>query len=1805
MTSYKRRPPIASFLVATSLLLPAPAFAQELPSHYESEPNNTPAKANAIAGATTVLGTMNDQDQDGFMWTVSDEAAQKRWVFELQGIPGRLTIADVMRVEFTENGVDVAGQERLMKIGTRDGLTPAVTEELVFEPGEYLIGIAYAGGSAGTQPASSGMFRPPAAGLTFGDGGSPEVAEGGAAPEDPEPGAYRLIIRESSKLYLQPQPPEVTRDEAQEVRPGSSFHAFETRESAWYTIGFEAEDTNQRWDIRVQVPLGRSVDATLLDAAGQQLDRKRNGPRGHLEFPDIVPGDEPYVLQLEPLDPGFVTAVESVRVGQRVEGEEAEPNGSWELANRVDFSQPLQAKSSEANDADYFKFTVDEAAADMLQVLRIESEPNEEHIRFCLHDAGETVLQCRDEATPIHLPDLLLTPGEYGLSITRSRAEFQYSVTLSGQGPVEAGMETEPNDAVGIATAVPANHRIKGRGTGNRENDYYRFLVAEEPQLWRFQVIGDGIIEVEYLDAAGHAQARLRPAPGQRRLRLDDLYLLPGKHHIRIVAEDGAQYALIARALGPPDPNGEREPNNDTSRMQRLSIGQTRTGLLTDTNDTDYYRFFLANRDHVRLTVEPPPDGIVAPHVYWYDSSMAQGIPSEPGQVMTFTGVLPPGDYYLNLSANQPSDAEYRLSLERLPRWSCVSDCEPNGMSTYHGASPLPPTLVLEGVAGEWRDYDAYQLPVFDAPNPLVIRPAEPVGRILLGVNQSDSETLQFDSESGTYSATVPEGRPYQLIVEARNEPYRLELEFQNGPRALADPSLSAEMAFALENDTVAAFRQYGQVVNGELTVVNAGAEPLTAQLEAVTSDYRWQVSLDGQAVALDPGDSTTVPVEVRVPPDAWAEWPVRISARAFDEAGRQSETWTEIAVDREALPVKPAWNWAIPDELRGGFNAAWIPFGSELVGEVHHGSDNEFLRDGFVIEGLRVQCCAETYGWKDGRPEIRLKLPGDEAVPVAGMTLNNFGVPWPYQNLRRGTLMASMDGQSFEDVLSFETMPVLTEQYFALDEPVMARYVSLRLEETYEQNSGASGVTFGEWKVILAPGHDLSGGAGFDLASPKYGGHIVWDWPPSPYSPAAILDEDKTPNLARIDADALLEYVIAFQDNRAAQIQRVEWTNPEGVAPEYAFEKVTVAVSTESPIGPWKPAGEFDPGFEPGTATLQFDSPVWARFVKFTGLPQGDSEIRLRPNVIRIWERPTGPDYRSLLAEWGQLSTRGWFEEQAGIPPLPERVQSNNTSRDTAAPLAPEAPVSGQVELAKQSHWYRLTMPDDANTLSISMSGQPTVRTVLELEDSDGTTVPTNKQQTGSTPRQHVFEAFAEPGTELYFHVSEPPRNVIFTWDTSSSVNAHLPTIYNSMAAFVSQVVPGQESANFVPFGSGPLLDTWLGEPYMLQTILNDYPRRQSSSSGEHALQLSAQTLAPIAGTKSIVIVTDGAVVHHGPMWKEMREVQPRIFAVGVAGEGGENLDLFQDWVSVNGGHFTHLRYKGEMEVAFDRASTLMRRPADYTLEVQTEFREAPGPGRLSVLAAEAAEGAAVTGGAVELILDASGSMLQRMQGKRRIMIAKEVLTEAVREHIPAGTPVALRVFGHTEPGTCNTELLMPLAPLDPDAAAQTIANVQAKNLAKTPIADALAAVPSDLAGAQAAAVILVTDGEETCEGDPAAAIESLRDRGIDVAVNIVGFAIDDAALEAQFAEWAALGDGRYFSAQDETGLTEAVESALQIPYSVFDSGGTMVAEGLVGGEPLKLAQGVYRVAVKTGPQRIFEDVEVQGEDDVVLRLD
>jgi len=133
---------------------------------------------------------------------------------------------------------------------------------------------------------------------------------------------------------------------------------------------------------------------------------------------------------------------------------------------------------------------------------------------------------------------------------------------------------------------------------------------------------------------------------------------------------------------------------------------------------------------------------------------------------------------------------------------------------------------------------------------------------------------------------------------------------------------------------------------------------------------------------------------------------------------------------------------------------------------------------------------------------------------------------------------------------------------------------------------------------------------------------------------------------------------------------------------------------------------------------------------------------------------------------------------------------------------------------------------------------------------------------------------------------------------------------------------------------------------------------------------------------------------------------------------------------------------------------------------------------------------------------------------------------------------------------------------------------------------------------------VVLLTDGEETCDGDPGAAIEDLRQAGFDVRVNIVGFAINELELKEQFETWARLGNGRYIEAHDREELDEAMNRSLEVPFEVLE-GDSVVATGVVNGETLSLLPGTYKVRVLGSSPRDLGEVKIEARAKIDLSAD
>ena len=240
-----------------------------------------------------------------------------------------------------------------------------------------------------------------------------------------------------------------------------------------------------------------------------------------------------------------------------------------------------------------------------------------------------------------------------------------------------------------------------------------------------------------------------------------------------------------------------------------------------------------------------------------------------------------------------------------------------------------------------------------------------------------------------------------------------------------------------------------------------------------------------------------------------------------------------------------------------------------------------------------------------------------------------------------------------------------------------------------------------------------------------------------------------------------------------------------------------------------------------------------------------------------------------------------------------------------------------------------------------------------------------------------------------------------------------------------------------------------------------------------------------------------------------------------------------------------------------------------------------------------------------VEIVVDASRSMWGRMDGQPKMVVAKEIL-EDVSYWFPEDLNLALRAYGSTSPtdnvDCADSTLLVPFGDENREPIRAAIAGL--RPLGQTPIAYALNQAARDFSALQSdRAVVLVTDGIESCGGDPILAARELREQGI--IVHLIGFGLGNAADEdaASLRAVANASGGRYVTAGSAEELKEALAHTVATSFSVF-KGSTEVASGSLGSnEPLFLPEGDYRVQLDSSPPQNIR-ISLAARDRVTLTL-
>jgi len=1210
----------------------------------------------------------------------------------------------------------------------------------------------------------------------------------------------------------------------------------------------------------------------------------------------------------------------------------------------------------------------------------------------------------------------------------------------------------------------------------------------------------------------------------------------------------------------------------------------------------------------VRLTLDPP-DGIdTQAWLQWEGGTSQQNeylTLRANGEQQQASFWLSPGDRLLRLRGHQASQTHYQARLELIPPWDLRDGVTP---APTPEKAPLIPreTRVSIGLQGEVVESGFLRLPADGAPRELALSGGVVTGErqprggetwITLRNEEGNEIPLTLDARSRQHSASLPANQA--IIMEVRFGPNTRPVDIIDEQRA---PPLPLHLEIQADHTTLGAFAPEGQQVALELRIENPLNVPQTLNLATHLSHTEARLNGLPESLTLPAQSAQRLPLELSAP----AGLPDGDSLVVFVRAGEHDER-VDIAVNRDVEPRSPIeWKaeasalYGLTDLAWAGLGAAFVdPESGENVGERWRSRNTELRA---LIDGLSS---ASALHWREmGDPLPPLRLAGDGGS-VHALLFNQRSYHDIANRWRHVAIAAGDSPDALSPLIDVELTAEAGEQILMLESPVEARYLQLTPLTVWGNPPGPGAITgTGMFRALGDPQGSLATHE-HDLLDSEHGGHWLYTLPDL-RSLHGLLGQRHTLGNQGRQAESharqgeriqgrTIEMVFGFLNQRAARIDELRWVDDldwQGLP----IERVWIYTSTEGPVGPWQQQASWVlERNEEGMARLEMPDAPWVRYLKLV-FDEPDTEPDQRnprwriPAGIQAIEASDLASGESILAYWGLDHTRGPFEV---IPPSGDNrhaaqpVDSVFADReaDKEDMLAADLLAAGRFEEPGESETYLVHLEEGNNTLAFSLAESLRGRLSATLTDSAGEDVALAWRD---EPGGRRAEAVGLTPGEYQFTLTEPPRSIVFIWDGSGSIGVHQPAIYQALTRFAEGLRPGREVSNLIAMGGPMLIDGWADSPATMSMALGHYDMRFYDSDAEPALRTASQALAKRDGEKVIFLITDAEQVGRDlGAWETLAQVKPRIFSISLGHGGHRDPDelrwyqnLMQAWSRLGDGRYTYATGRNDLIQAFEQGMRQLRNPTEYRLFVGQHHQEPPSPGSLQVLSGSSP---VIEAGAVQLIFDASGSMLQRMQGERRMDVARRVVEQVLDTHIPEQIPVALRAFGHTEPHSCATELLVAAESGSHARVREAVNGLEAINLARTPLAASLLAVTEDLAGFadQPRLVVMLTDGEETCDGDVQAAVESLQSSGIDVTLNIVGFHIHDAGLQAQFSRLASLAGGEYFDSRDDQELQQGLKAALAANWWLLDDEGLTVATGRIDDAPQPVEAGEYRLVV------------------------
>ncbi len=196
-----------------------------------------------------------------------------------------------------------------------------------------------------------------------------------------------------------------------------------------------------------------------------------------------------------------------------------------------------------------------------------------------------------------------------------------------------------------------------------------------------------------------------------------------------------------------------------------------------------------------------------------------------------------------------------------------------------------------------------------------------------------------------------------------------------------------------------------------------------------------------------------------------------------------------------------------------------------------------------------------------------------------------------------------------------------------------------------------------------------------------------------------------------------------------------------------------------------------------------------------------------------------------------------------------------------------------------------------------------------------------------------------------------------------------------------------------------------------------------------------------------------------------------------------------------------------------------------------------------------------------IEIVLDASGSMKKKIDDRTMMDIAKDSINKLMEE-LPENSNVALRVFGHKgnnnpdgkEVSCAANEIIQPMEKLDKNKISSVLQNINPTGW--TSIAKSIENGSNDLKefkGEKNLNILyIITDGIETCAGNPEEIAKKFKSENSNVILGIIGFNVDSTQNKV-LMKIAETAGGRYSSVYNAGTLFYELRKIHELAYSKY----------------------------------------------------